>query len=213
MKIELNAVFPIPMRNHTFSEESTWGKIESLLSTENNIIIAPSGTGKSSLVAFLYGMRNDYSGRILFDGKDCSKFSLREWTVLRREKVSCVFQDLRLIPNLSVEENLELKNNLTQHKNKSEISAMLERVGVSHQLKQKAATLSFGQQQRVAIIRSLLQPFDLLILDEPFSHLDQENIRLCSDLILENCKQNNAGILVFSLGDRHHFNYAKELKL
>ena len=213
MKIELNAVFPIPMRNLTFSEESTWGKTESLFSTENNLIIAPSGTGKSSLVAFLYGMRNDYSGRILFDEKDISKFSLREWTAIRREKISCVFQDLRLIPNLSVEENLDLKNKLTQHKNKSEISAMLEKLGLIHQLKQKAATLSFGQQQRVAIVRSLLQPCELLILDEPFSHLDLENIRLCSELILENCNQNNAGILIFSLGDRHHFNYAKELKL
>jgi ABC-type phosphate/phosphonate transport system ATPase subunit len=70
-----------------------------------------------------------------------------------------------------------------------------------------------GQQQRVAILRALCQPFELILLDEPFSHLDEENTRRCITMINERCSELKAGFVLTSLGDTHQFNYDKELKL
>jgi ABC-type sugar transport system ATPase subunit len=78
---------------------------------------------------------------------------------------------------------------------------------------QSCGLLSMGQQQRVAIIRALCQPFELILLDEPFSHLDEENTQRCITMINERCDTLNAGFVLTSLGDTHQFNYDKELKL
>lgn len=207
MKIDLLDVCPLPMRDADFETSVVWKKKQSFSNSENYLIKSPSGTGKSTLVAFLFGMRHDFSGDILFDGKSVRKISLNEWAEIRRTKLSCVLQDLRLIPQLSVAENLLLKNKLTSHKSESEIKAMLDRVGLSGKWDQSCGTLSFGQQQRVAVVRSLLQPFGTLILDEPFSHLDDNNIRLCSGLMEEECNAQHANMLLFSLGEHYYFTY------
>ena len=76
-------------------------------------------------------------------------------------------------------------------------------MGLSDQTNQKAATLSKGQQQRVGILRALIQPFEFILLDEPFSHLDQSNIEIAIQLIEDVCSQNNAGYLISTLGPKH----------
>ncbi len=174
---------------------------------------APSGSGKTTLLHFLYGLRNDYSGGIFWDGKDLKSISSEELAQLRAQQVSIVFQDLRLFPNLTVFENLELKRRLTNTIPESEMNAWLIRLGIPDVLQQTASTLSLGEQQRVAIIRSLLQPFQWLIMDEPFSHLDTKNILAAASLISEQREKYNAGILVTALGENDFFDYTETIYL
>jgi ABC-type lipoprotein export system ATPase subunit len=147
--------------------------------------------------------------------------------------MAVVFQDLRLFLHLTARENIELKRQLTAQfqipdakiqqastdirRPKSEIAppsvSALEnwakRLGIAEYLDKTCAILSYGQRQRVAIIRALAQPFDYLLLDEPFSHLDAENISIATDIIKEACIQQNAGLILVSLGDKYAFNYDK----
>ena len=80
-------------------------------------------------------------------------------------------------------------------------------------MNQKCGTLSFGQQQRVAIVRALIPQFKFLLMDEPFSHLDKENTNLALDLILARCEQLNSGCLLTTLGDTYDNRLDKMLYL
>jgi putative ABC transport system ATP-binding protein len=93
------------------------------------------------------------------------------------------------------------------------IDAMAERLGITAVLQQRAGLCSYGEQQRIAIIRSLVQPFDWLIMDEPFSHLDHENISKAAELISEECTKRGAGFLLTDLEEDDHFNYTMKLNL
>jgi len=158
-----------------------------------------SGTGKTSLMAFIFGMRKDFEGEILLDGRNVKSISLSQWAQIRATQLSLIMQDLRLVPGLSVGENLLLKNQLTHHKSESQIKEMLDALGMADKWKQKSGTLSLGQRQRVAIVRALLQPFQLLLMDEPFSHIDRENIRKASALMMQECANNKANRLMVTL--------------
>ncbi len=199
MQLELKSVCPLPMKDIEFSENSLWRKDTTLAAGKNHIIYAPSGTGKTSLMAFIFGMRSDFEGEILLDGINVKRISLSQWAEIRATKLSLIMQDLRLIPGLSVGENLLLKNQLTLHKNEKQIKEMLDALGMADKWKQKSGTLSLGQRQRVAIVRALLQPFELLLMDEPFSHIDRENIRKASALMMQECADNKANRLMVTL--------------
>lgn len=199
MQLELKSVCPLPMKDIEFSENSLWRKDTTLAAGKNHIIYAPSGTGKTSLMAFIFGMRSDFEGEILLDGINVKRISLSQWAEIRATKLSLIMQDLRLIPGLSVGENLLLKNQLTLHKNEKQIKEMLDALGMADKWKQKSGTLSLGQRQRVAIVRALLQPFELLLMDEPFSHIDRENIRKASALMMQECANNKANRLMVTL--------------
>jgi putative ABC transport system ATP-binding protein len=138
----------------------------------------------------------------------------QELAVIRQQKLSVVFQDLRLFPNLTARENIELKRILQEpFYPKEMIDTMAAALGITHILDQKAALCSYGEQQRVAIIRALIQPFDWLIMDEPFSHLDNANIAVAATLINNECTRRKAGLVVTDLEHDHHFSYTKELNL
>lgn len=166
------------------------------------LIEAASGTGKSSLCSYIYGYRNDYQGIINFDTRNIRSLSVAEWVEVRRRSLSLLFQELRLFPELTALENVLLKNQLTGHKQKKEILALFQATGLADKINEKAGHLSFGQQQRVAFIRSLCQPFDFILLDEPVSHLDDDNNNLLSHLLQEEANRQGAGIIVTSIG-RH----------
>ncbi|MBU2018124.1 MAG: ATP-binding cassette domain-containing protein, partial [Bacteroidetes bacterium] len=172
-----------------------------------------SGKGKSTFTFTTAGLRRDYTGEILFDGKDIKTIQPEEWTIIRQQKISVVFQDLQLFPNLSVRDNLLLKNNLVGVYSEKELEEKLIFLGIGDKWNQKCGLLSMGQQQRVAIIRALVQPFEWLIMDEPFSHLDKENASKALQLIKERCLEQNAGFVLTTLGETHDYQYTRELKL
>jgi len=204
---------PSPLSSIEHSKESIWGNFIELKAGKHILLNASSGKGKSTFTSTMIGLRNDYSGSITFDGKDIKTFSPDDWTSIRQSKISIIYQDLQLFHDLTVAENLILKNNLTNSFSENEIIEMLRKLGIEDKWEQKCGLLSMGQQQRVAIIRGLLQPFEWLIMDEPFSHLDTENTLLCLELINERCKELNAGFVLTTLGDSHGYTYDQELKL
>ncbi|SFJ48884.1 ATP-binding cassette domain-containing protein [Olleya namhaensis] len=197
----------------TPASSEVWSKNFELLPNSKYLIKAVSGSGKSSFFNFLYGLNNRYSGSIIFEKTTIASFSENDWTSLRREKISIVFQGLRLFPELTALENIQLKNTLTNHKSETEILAMLAQLDVDQLAHKKAETLSYGQQQRVAIVRALCQPFKILLLDEPFSHIDQTQITNAVNLVSQEVEQNKATLIIASLGDTYNINYTKILLL
>ena len=187
------------MKDEAFSNESIWGKECTLESNHSYLISSDSGKGKSTLLSYIYGLRSDYSGSISIDQEKQKNISIDSWSKLRTHKLSYLLQDLRLFNHLSVWDNLTLKNDLTNHKTTSEIENMLDQFGLLSKKNQLAGKLSLGQQQRVALIRCLLQPFEFLLLDEPFSNIDYTNIQIAKRLIEQECRANNAGFILATL--------------
>ena len=181
--------------------------------SQSYLIEAESGTGKSSLCSFIYGNRGDYSGEILFDGVNVKSFSIARWSELRTHALALLPQEMRLFPELTVLENIQIKNRLTDYKTEGEILEMLRRLEISEKVHQQAAYLSVGQQQRVAIVRALCQPMDFLILDEPVSHLDERNNEIVAQLIQEEVLAQNAGIIATSVGNKINISFDKVISL
>ncbi|MFT4070810.1 MAG: ATP-binding cassette domain-containing protein [Dysgonamonadaceae bacterium] len=176
------------------------------------LIEAESGTGKSSLFSYIYGYRNDFMGMFRFDSTELTSISPKQWDNIRTNRLSLLFQELRLFPELTAFENIELKNQLTHHKTRQEIDEMLALLGIPDKRDVPCAKLSWGQQQRVAIIRSLCQPYQFLLLDEPISHLDDKNAAIIAGLVQKEAEAKGAGIIVSSIGKQlplsYHHRYA-----
>lgn len=200
MTIRLEKMIPVPLVEQDTSDSGIW-EAETVLFEQGNsyIIEAPSGRGKTSLLSVIYGIRKDYRGVVFLDNDDISRLNFRQWSTLRKEKLSYIFQGLELFENLTALENIELKNSITHYKTPDEIEEMAVRLDIKDILYRKAGILSFGQQQRVAILRALCQPFYMLLADECFSHIDQENSLNAYNLIREECNIRDAGLILTSL--------------
>lgn len=215
MQLELKQIVPIPLKDK-FSKRGSdiWNNNLQFSKEEWIKIKAPSGTGKTTFIHIVYKLRHDYEGTVLWSNNELTKITGDDLAQLRQKNISVIFQDLRLFTNLTARENIELKRVMqTPVYEKSMIDVMAERLSVSHILDQRAGLCSYGEQQRIAIIRALMQPFDWLIMDEPFSHLDQENIAKASALIAEECSKRKAGFLLTDLDEDNHFNYTRVLNL
>jgi len=213
MKIEFNDVIPNPIKNEMSLTGELWGKKVEFNSFENTIIDAHSGKGKSTFTSITAGLRFDYDGEILIDNRNIRSISKNDWSELRRVNIAYIFQDLQLFEKLTVKENLLIKNRLTDFKQESEIKEFLELFSLENKWNQMCGTLSLGQQQRIAIIRSLLQPAKFLIMDEPFSHLDELNINIALNLILNETKSNKTGIILTTLGQHYNIEWHKKVQI
>lgn len=177
------------------------------------MIEAASGTGKTSLCRFIYGSRFDYSGSILFDDIDIKNYSIDEWSKNRTQHLAFLQQDMRLFGELSVMDNIMIKNKLTDYKTHREVVDMLQQIELDHKVNTLSMQLSLGQQQRVAIIRALCQPFSFLILDEPVSHLDEYTNNLVSSLVKSEITLREAGLIVTSVGNIMNIDFDNILAL
>ncbi len=177
------------------------------------LVEAESGKGKSTFCSYILGYRKDYTGEVLFDGENTQQYSADRWTVMRREHVSHLFQELRLFPELTAMENVQIKNQLTNHTDEKTILSWFERLGIPDKVDQKVGVMSFGQQQRVAMMRALVQPFDVLLADEPISHLDDRNSSIMAEIMMEEAKKQDACVIVTSIGKHMDLGYNKVYKL
>ena len=214
MIVTLNNVIPQPIFADDVEVSCIWGKSGvQFLKGNAYLIVGNSGKGKTTLLSYLYGLRKDYSGSILIDESDSGKIDLGRWTRLRRNYFSYVFQDLKLFDELTVLQNIKLKNNLTGFKSSREISEMAELLGVEPFLDKKVKRISLGQAQRVAIIRALCQPYRFILLDEVFSHLDTGNFENAIDLIMKEASAQEAGIIMTDLNNRYTCQFDKVIQI
>lgn len=211
--IHLQQTLPQVFADRNSITSDVWHKNTVFHKGEIYLIEAASGTGKSSLCSYIYGYRNDYQGIINFDNINIKAYSVAQWVNLRKYSLSMLFQDLRIFSELTALENIQLKNNLTGYKKKKEILTLFEALNIADKINTKAGKLSFGQQQRVAFIRALCQPFDFIILDEPVSHLDDCNGQIMSDLLMTEVKKQGAGVFVTSIGKHIELPYNNVLRL
>ena len=213
MTIVFNSVIPFPLSESDLSQSSVWEKDFTIENGKNYLINASSGKGKSTFVNILFGLRHDYSGTVLIDNRPIRDLSMKGWSELRTLQLASVFQSLDLFPDHTVLENIFIKNRLTDYKTEGEIRNLLEKLEIDRLAESLAGNLSMGQQQRVAIARSLCQPFNWVLLDEPFSHLDDKNIQNAWELIETELKAQSANAIITSLGQHHNINPLQTLML
>ena len=211
--IGLRQVLPNVFENRIDLHSDVWNKNIDFKKGETYLLEAASGTGKSSLCSYIYGYRYDYKGTITFDSQSILNLKMNDWVKIRTQHLSILFQELRLFPELTTYENIKLKNSLTNYRREDEIKTWFEQLGIADKINTKVGEISFGQQQRVAFIRALCQPFDFILLDEPISHLDNENARVMTQILLKEIMNTGAGLIVTSIGKHLPMAYSKTLQL
>lgn len=139
-------------------------------------IVGPSGCGKSTLLHLLGGLVSPTSGMILVDGNDFTGMNDADRTRFRRHKIGFVFQRFNLLPTLTARENIDLATHIQGNGfNPHRFQMAVEMLGISGRLNNRPYALSGGEQQRVAIARSIICEPKLLLADEPTGNLDTEN--------------------------------------
>lgn len=153
-------------------------------SGEYAAIVGPSGSGKSTLLSVLGGMLTPDSGRVLVDGTSLYDLSIAKRTTFRRERIGFVFQTFNLVPYLTALENVQIPLYLAgMAPVDQEIRAieLLCRVGLGDRVDHKPSELSTGQQQRVALARTLANNPPVILADEPTGNLDPDSRRVVLD--------------------------------
>ena len=166
-------------------------------SNESVAIVGKSGSGKTSLIMLIAGLERPNSGKIIFEGEDISQYSEDQLADIRKRKIGIVFQSFYLIPNYTALENVSLVleiNKVPDAKKKS--MELLEQFGLKDRINHFPSQLSGGEQQRVAIARSIVLNPKLILADEPSGNLDSENSKLIMSLLFKYCKQNGSSLVL-----------------
>ena len=166
-------------------------------SNESVAIVGKSGSGKTSLIMLIAGLERPNSGKIIFEGEDISQYSEDRLADIRKRKIGIVFQSFYLIPNYTALENVSLVleiNKVADAKKKS--MELLEQLGLKDRINHFPSQLSGGEQQRVAIARSIVLNPKLILADEPSGNLDSENSKLIMSLLFKYCKQNGLSLVL-----------------
>ena len=170
-------------------------------------IVGESGSGKTSLIMLIGGLEKATSGNIFFENDDISKMEEDDISNIRRKNIGIVFQSFYLIPNYTALENVSLTLEINKI-NKSQVIAkeILDRFGLGHRLNNLPSQLSGGEQQRVAIARSIAMKPKLILADEPTGNLDSENSNLISKILFDYVKEENSTLIMVT----HDHNLANQ---
>jgi len=203
MTIEFDNVIPDPIRSNYNPNSEIWNHRFTFQQGKEYVINAKSGKGKSTFIEIIYGVRKDYSGKVFLHLDQMNTLSNAKLADFRQDNLAVMFQDLRLFTELSAKENILVNAVLNDKSPMHYIAEWANHLGVAHLLEKRAGLLSYGERQRIALIRALIQPFDWLLLDEPFSHLDLDNTKTAYSLIKKRAKEQNAGVIITTLGEDH----------
>lgn len=212
-KIQLIDTVPNVFQGSVSLMSDIWAKEVTFEKGKLYLVEANSGTGKSSLCSYIYGYRHDYQGTILFDEENVRSYTIKQWNRIRKKHFALLWQELRLFPELTALENVQIKNSLTRFQKKKQILEWFDMLGITEKLNAKVECLSYGQQQRVALVRALCQPFDFLLLDEPVSHLDDSNSEIMERVVMAEVKRQGAGVIATSIGKRIELPYDQVFNL
>lgn len=211
--IEMRGMLPRVFVGEKIPESQVWKNSVTFRRGETVLVEAASGGGKSSMCSYIYGARTDYEGELLFNGRDVAGMQPDVWQRVRRINIAYLPQELALFPELSAWDNVMLKNELTDRATTRRIEEWMEALGILFRRDYPAGRMSIGQQQRLAIVRALCQPFDFILLDEPVSHLDPENNRIAAEIIAAEAARQGAGVISTSVGNHLALAYDKLLRL
>ncbi|GAA5099081.1 hypothetical protein GCM10023210_36070 [Chryseobacterium ginsengisoli] len=200
--IVLENISPKYFTPRNIEQSEIWKKNISFRKGEKLLIVAPSGSGKSTLATAVLGTHFQYEGNIKYDQETVKNLHLEKIVENRKDGVSLLFQDVRLIKNLTISENILLRVfNKDRKKFIPKMEEYASRLGIENLLQKKAENCSYGERQRSAIVRSLINPTNFLIYDECFSHLDLNNKKIAFSLINEVSQESGSCVIFFELNE------------
>ena len=166
-------------------------------------IVGESGSGKTSLIMLIGGLEKASSGKIQFKEFEISNLKEDQISEIRRKNIGIVFQSYYLIPNYTALENVSLTLEINKIKNpEQKAKEILDRFGLDQRLNNLPSQLSGGEQQRVAIARSIAMKPQLILADEPTGNLDSENSNLISKILFDYVNEEKASLIIVT-----HDNY------
>ena len=172
-------------------------------------IVGESGSGKTSLIMLIGGLEKASSGKIQFKEFEISNLKEDQISEIRRKKIGIVFQSFYLIPNYTALENVSLTLEINKIKNpEQKAKEILDRFGLDQRLNNLPSQLSGGEQQRVAIARSIAMKPQLILADEPTGNLDSENSNLISKILFDYVNEEKASLIIVT----HDNNLANQTK-
>ncbi|MGB0776247.1 MAG: ABC transporter ATP-binding protein, partial [Akkermansiaceae bacterium] len=142
---------------------------------EKVFLCGPSGAGKTTLMYILAGLEHPEQGRVTVAGMDLYALSRRKQAEVRNQRMSYIFQNYYLMPELTALENVMVPAMIGGKDSAEKARVSLERVGLAHRIDHLPAELSGGEQQRVAIARALVNSPEIIFADEPTGNLDSNN--------------------------------------
>ena len=160
-------------------------------------VVGESGSGKTSLIMLIGGLEKASSGNIFFRNSDLSKMNEDEISEIRRKNIGIVFQSFYLIPNYTALENVSLSLEINKFDNPTiKAKEILDRFGLNNRFNNFPSQLSGGEQQRVAIARSVAMKPEIILADEPTGNLDSENTHKISNLLFNYIEDENASLIM-----------------
>jgi putative ABC transport system ATP-binding protein len=184
-------------KNYNTSVEVIKGIDLKIHSGEKVAVVGKSGSGKTSLIMLMGGLEKPSLGEIIFDQQSISSFSEDQLADIRKQKIGIVFQSFYLIPNYTALENVSLILEINGDKNaKQQAEELLVQFGLKDRLNHFPTQLSGGEQQRVAIARSMAVKPKMILADEPTGNLDSENSDMISKLLFEYADKNQSSLVL-----------------
>jgi putative ABC transport system ATP-binding protein len=160
------------------------------------VVLGPSGSGKSTLLNMIGGMDNPTEGNVIFFGEEVTKYSEKELTEYRRNKIGFVFQFYNLMANLTAKENVELATEICS--NPLDIDTIMGDIGLVDRASHFPSQMSGGEQQRVAIARAVAKNPKILLCDEPTGALDYSTGKKILRLLVDVNKKYNKTVIVIT---------------
>ena len=215
----MNKLLKISMVNLSYNTDNNLIKVLQDISLEVDhkdtvSIVGESGSGKTSLIMLIGGLEKATSGKIQFKEFEISKLNEDQISEIRRKNIGIVFQSFYLIPNYTALENVSLTLEINRISNpEQKAKDMLSRFGLSQRLNNLPSQLSGGEQQRVAIARSIVMKPQLILADEPTGNLDSENSNLISKILFDYVNEEKASLIVATHDDKLASQAKRKIKI